>query len=341
MGSSAKNDKLELVKILAIMVVSFALGFALVILFLKPTPPSTGDTGDDRPEEQPTPQPALPAAPAAPAAASAPPSSADTAILSPAPSPAAPGSGYAGDGYAPPPIGAEPAAPVAPDTQADEGSARPGVPPGKTPEGVSIDGAAFYLKCWDAAGVEIPGTSCDRLEVLEKRFSTRLYAVAKCKVDAVGEKAEGKLSVGMEADFDAKSVRFWIGASSTFENTGKIAGCLRDSLAGLPIDEIPHKQNRYRLFHTVLFGKQAKRAVADKPQQPDAQAQPKAPKGKGKVAKVIKDHVRVRRTPQDGEIIGKIGKDNEVRVLEKKQGWCHVVTPNGKEGWMICDSLAP
>ncbi|MCK9463885.1 MAG: SH3 domain-containing protein [Proteobacteria bacterium] len=47
----------------------------------------------------------------------------------------------------------------------------------------------------------------------------------------------------------------------------------------------------------------------------------------------------MRKTPVDGEIIGKIGQGNQVRLLKQKEGWCQIVTPTGNEGWMICDAL--
>ena len=41
-----------------------------------------------------------------------------------------------------------------------------------------------------------------------------------------------------------------------------------------------------------------------------------------------------------GEVIGKIGKDNQVKLLKKKGDWCQVMTPNNNEGWMICEALS-
>ena len=55
---------------------------------------------------------------------------------------------------------------------------------------------------------------------------------------------------------------------------------------------------------------------------------------------VIKDHVRVRKQPKNGTVFGKISSGNQVRLIDEKDGWCRVVTPNNNKGWMICDSLA-
>jgi hypothetical protein len=315
-----KNDKIEVIKVLIIAVLSFVVGFALVILFLRPTPPSSDD---QEPEEE-----------AQPSIAEA----TETANMSTVASESSKQRRYSSDqargGYAPEPEPAPGEAENEEDAESGEGNAPPEVPPGKTPEGVTLDGSGFYLKCWDEKGDEHPGGACERLEVLEKRFSTRLYVVDRCKQKHAGEKAQGKLSLGVEVDFEKMSVSFWNGASSEIEGAGKIATCLRSELAGLPIHGIDHKHSRYRIFFTVLFGKQdgkSKAAVKE--------AESKRPGGRGKLVDVIKDRVRVRKAPGDGEVIGKISTGSQVKLLEKKAGWCRVITPNDNEGWMTCDAL--
>ncbi len=60
----------------------------------------------------------------------------------------------------------------------------------------------------------------------------------------------------------------------------------------------------------------------------------------GEEVDVIKDNVHVRWTPENGLILGKLGREDQVVFIEKKQDWCHVKTPNDHRGWMICDALA-
>jgi hypothetical protein len=352
-----KGDKLEIVKVLVLALVSFLAGFALVLVFLR----QPSDSAADEPQ---SPPPATPPA----AAVNAPPV---------APTPVAPptqagGYGPQDAGTAAPPTGgyepvggygATPAAPaeggeqVAAAGATGEGDALPEVPPGKTPDGMVLDGEAFYLKCWDDAGVERRGADCDRLDTFEKRFSTRLYVVDKCRVEGASASAEGKLSVASEVDFQAGKVSFWNAPSSDLPNAAKVGTCLRGALAGLPIQGIEHKYARYRVFFTVLFGKVAAKKAAEAAKEaasekkPDEKADGKAdakagaqagdgpPPGKGKIVEVKKDKVRVRKTPVDGEVIGKISQGNQVRLLKQKDGWCQVVTPSGNEGWMICDAL--
>jgi len=332
-----KGDTVEIVKVLVLALGSFVIGFALVLVFLR-QPSDSGDA-ETQPAETPTETAAGTASQPPPTAL---PAAGGAALKDAGPAPAAAGGYEAVGGYGAPADGA-----AAGGAQA-EGDAPPEVPPGKTPNGVLLDGDAFYLKCWDDAGVERKGTDCDRLEVFERRFSTRLYVIDKCRVDAASANAEGKLSVASEVDFQAGKVSFWNAPSSDVPNAAQVGSCLRGALSGLPIQGIAHKYARYRLFFTVLFGKAAAKKAAEiakaegaqkTEEKPGAKATDKPPAGKGKVVKVVKDKVRVRKAPVDGEIIGKISQGNEVRLLKQKEGWCQVVTPSGNEGWMICDAL--
>jgi hypothetical protein len=375
-----KGDKVEVVRILILAVVSFVLGFGLVIFFLGPqdsksqndlqspaeqtaaettagpvennaiAQPEVAVNGQSPPSEGYGPG-ALSENPLLPAQAqgggqggtqatavqpSAP--SEPAPVIEPAEAQSAATAGAAPETGAP--QEAEETATV------NEANAPPEVPPGKTPDNVALDGGAFYLKCWDKSGTAIPGASCDKLSVLEKRVATRVYVVDRCKKKHAGDKAQGKLSLGVEVDFDKASVNYWNGPSSTLENAAKVATCLRTELNGLPIRGAAHKYSKYRMFFTVLFGDAKaiakEKAAADKAALSTKDEKNDAPKNatKGKPVKVLKDNVRVRKTPNDGEVIGKIGKDNEVRLLEKKGEWCKVLTPNNNEGWMICEALS-
>jgi hypothetical protein len=298
---SKNRDKIEVVKVLILAVVSFVLGFALVILFLRPSSsPAESAAKDSRPAMAPV-------------------------------SGSYANSRLSGGGYAP--SGGNTAGEETDDNH--QGTALPDVPPGKTPEKIAIDGEAFYLKCWDENGSQLKGEECGRLSVFEKRFSTRLYVVDKCKKKHAGEKSEGKLSLGTEIDFEKMSLSFWNGASSTLKDAALVASCLRGELAGLSIEGFDHRHAKYRLFFTVLFGKEA--VIAKKKNKPAVASS--ADLKKGKLVEVIKDHVRVRKEPVTGKVFGKINSGNQVRLIGEKDGWCSVVTPNNNKGWMICDSL--
>lgn len=310
-----KGDKVEVIKVLLLMVFSFLLGFALVILFLKPS-----GTALETPSE-------------------------DTVYLAThghAAQPENPKPEKSVGQYAPsqPSIPQPSGAPSVLNTPSDEekqasareGDAPPPVPPGRTPDGVSLDGKGFYIKCWDRNGNEHPGNACDTIEIFEKRLSTRLYVVDECLKGILGKDVSGKLSLGVELDLVAGSLGFWTGPSSDIPNVEKIAPCLRDKLAGLPIHGFDHANERYRIFFTVVFGdqKNQKKEIVSR----EIRAK------KGSVVQVIKDRVRVRTKPVDGEIIGKISSGNQVQLISKENGWCQIITPNNNQGWMICDALS-
>lgn len=319
-GSGTQNlsrgDRVEVIKILILAVISFLAGFALVFIFLRPPSPGNEEApllaGNDEIDAERNDE--IPAEGYAPGDLGA-----DQAR---------------GDGYAPGPAGDQDES----EQVASEGSALPEVPPGKIPDDVLLDGDAFYLKCWGDDGVEHKGDECDKLNVLERRFSTRLYVVDKCRSEKAGADAGGKLSVACEVDFAQDSISFWNGASSDVKNASQIGSCMRQELAGLPIHEVDHKYSRYRIFFTVLFGKAAEKLEAKEEAKQEA-IQAKIAAGKGRLVDVIKDRVRVRKAPIDGDIIGKISSGNQVRLLKKKDGWCNIITPNENEGWMICNAL--
>jgi hypothetical protein len=218
------------------------------------------------------------------------------------------------------------------DTEADpdlsdDAELPPTVPPGKTPDGVMITGA-LYLKCFESDGTVHKNDACDTLDVFEKRFATRLYVVDKCAREIVGGAPEGILSLGVNIDIPQKDLGFWAGPSSALENAPQIGSCVRRELAGLPIHDISAKYSRYRLFFTIAFENPEKRA-----------RKIKKLKRRGRSARVVMDHVRVRREPEDGYAFGKLSRDEEVILIQRKKEWCRVITPNDNDGWMICEAL--
>ncbi|MBN2714493.1 MAG: SH3 domain-containing protein [Deltaproteobacteria bacterium] len=293
----------EIVKVLILAVVSFVAGFAMIYFFLRPSAPEVA------PEELPTDD--------------------ISQTVAQSDTPDTPASATA----------------VPPKAK----SAGAVVPPGETPEGIAQTGEPHYLKCWDKTGIESDGDQCDRLLKLENRFTERLYVVDECKNRAAGQDTTGKLVVACEVNFDTGNVSFWNGASSDVRNASDIGDCLRNELAGLPIESIEHEFSRYRVYFSVEFGRPgvisavatASGAAAEQGSgRSDSEGPSAPPPGAGKMVRVIKDRVRVRKAPETGEPIGKISTGNQVRLLKQENGWCHIVTPNNNEGWMICTALA-
>lgn len=223
-----------------------------------------------------------------------------------------------------------PATPTEMPKFTNESGGLPEVPPAPTPNGVRLEGAPLYFKCWADKNDSAGSKECDRLRILEKRMATRLYVIHDCKMSLSNESEFGLLSLGANLDFTDNSIKFWSGPSSTVANASKIGNCIRQKLAGLPLHSVSHKFEKYRIFFTVDFfdSKQRERVLAQK-------------RKKGRRVKVIMDKVNVREQPVDGASIGRISSNSEVTLLKKnKEGdWCHVLTSSNKEGWMICSSL--
>lgn len=315
----SREDRIEIMKILAVGLVSFLLGFGFVIFFLKPS----GASDDVKMEDVETHEEESAAAPDGL-------SDRDSQVEKTADE-------NSGGGYAPTPADYGREAPVEPERRAEATEKAPTVPPGRTPEGVVVEDDAFYLKCWDKDGAERPGADCDELEIFEKRLASRLYVVDECRREHAGVDSVGKLSLGVEVDVAGQGMTAWSGASTTLPRGKEVSTCVRERLAGLPLDGLDNDFERYRIFFTIHFGGQGDSGAA-----PSAEAPSKGAKEleRGKTVEVIWDNVRVRKEPVSGAEIGKISSGNKVKLLDKKDGWCKVMTPNNNVGWMTCEALS-
>ncbi|MBN2715864.1 MAG: SH3 domain-containing protein [Deltaproteobacteria bacterium] len=206
----------------------------------------------------------------------------------------------------------------------------PEVPPWATPDGIRLDGAPLYFKCWVRADDTGSSKECDRLRVLEKRMATRLYVVDECRKIHGSETDLGLLSLGANLNFADNTISFWSGPSSTIAGAQKIGNCVRGKLAGLPLSNIAHKHEKYRIFFSVDFFdiKQREQMLTRL-------------RSKGREVQVTMDKVNVREEPVDGASLGRISSDSKVIFLKKNEtkDWCQILTPGNRIGWMICDAL--
>jgi hypothetical protein len=190
--------------------------------------------------------------------------------------------------------------------------------------------------CWDKSGLEHDSSQCDELADIQKLFDDRLYIVRKCIDEESSSDAYGKLSVAAEIDFDHSSISFWNGASSEISKADEVIKCLRDKLSGFPLNKIDHDFSRYRIFFTLKAGTEKETSNGENTVQ--ISDKPADDRG-GEIVPVIKDKVRVRKSPVTGEIIGKISSPNKVSLLKQDGEWCNIITPNNNTGWIICDAL--
>ncbi len=210
-------------------------------------------------------------------------------------------------------------------------------PPGETPPGVKLGDKIVYTKCWDKNGLQHPGNKCDKLDPLIDRFSKRLYIVDQCRKAAARHRSIGHLRLGIEVDLTRRIMSIWNGSGSDIDNAVQITACLKEKLRTLSLDGLDSQFARYHVSVTVHFETIRKphprlRQHIDEPTAEQAR--------QGRNVQVTKDHVRVRKQPVDGKIIGKISSGNYVILLEQQDDWCRVLTPRGNAGWMVCWALA-
>ena len=197
------------------------------------------------------------------------------------------------------------------------------------------------ITCWDATGFPNAAETCGELSELRDVIEKRLYVVDQCRKQIAGDYATGHLDLGMELDFEGGSLSFWSKPTTRIPKGVNIAECMTAELKGMSLGELGPKFARYHFALTVAFGRpgDAVAAVNPKASLKRGDVTPEQIE-QGRIVAVIRDRVRVRKAPIDGEILGKISSGNRVLLIEESDGWCHVKTPRGNIGWMVCWALA-
>jgi hypothetical protein len=159
--------------------------------------------------------------------------------------------------------------------------------------------------------------------------------------EANGERATG-LPFFIEADFVSDSLSFWIDQGIGVKTKTAILACVSDTLSNMSIGKVPHKHSRYRLEGEVKFkGTQtAKILPGALPTSEKEMVKLEKALAEAKQVDVVRERVRVRKSPVDGEIIGFISKPAKVELIEKSDEWCLVKTKRGNVGWMVCWGLS-
>jgi hypothetical protein len=222
-------DRLQPGKLVAVALVSMAVGFLAVYLPGR----GNGADGDDPPAT------ARPGPDAAQEERSAP-------VLAVDPRPArqaAPGSAGAAEASSSPEPEPASATPSAAATTAADGGAGAGGPLR------ARVGDVYYWRCWDEGRDDpLPSEHCERLRALEGQIAEQVGAIEACARERGA--GPGKLSLGIELNFTASSSRFWGGRSSTVANAAEVAGCLRGRWR-IDLESIRHLHARYSLFVPV------------------------------------------------------------------------------------------
>lgn len=239
-----------------------------------------------------------------------------------------------------------PDVPMAPESEELADVSATEAAPGPVPGGVTIPGGIRTERCWDNKGFELDGERCDALPEFDKRFYDRVYLADGCRQDTLGPLHTGTVAVIMELDFVRRTMSIWEGPGSTMHRAKQVVSCFKDRLGAMWLGGGPHRHSRYQVSADIVFGRPT-RVVAPgaevvapsaAPLLPDAAALKEALSDAVEVS-VVKDRVRVRKAPVDGEIIGFVNPPQKVRLVEQEGDWCLVKTKRGNVGWMVCWGL--
>jgi hypothetical protein len=211
-------------------------------------------------------------------------------------------------------------------------------------KGISLDPPLTPLGCWDSRGFEHEADKCDSLFALNQVLKSKLDLFLTCRDRLDASTASGKMTFYLEADFIRDAMSFWVDSGAGLKNKADIVTCVAEALKGLSIQKLPHRHARYRMKGQVRFegarGQAANIPTGSAPANQIAMEKLEKALATAKEVAVVKERVRVRKSPVDGEIIGFISQPAKVQLLEKSDEWCLVKTKRGNVGWMVCWGLS-
>jgi hypothetical protein len=238
-----------------------------------------------------------------------------------------------------PSLSGAPSASAAAPTASASASAAPAAPANQ--QSVVI-GPGKIVKCVDKKDKKID--DCEKLQ-LDPVVVPKLRELAKCPA-VIG--LDGKVAIGIEVNFEKKEVQ--VSRPKKDKETTNVPGstvkgvlqCAGKELAGIALDEVPHKYRKYSLVYPVTFyppGKHPEEAKGDddKGDEPAAGATSNETGATGS-ATVSWDTALVRKDPKEGEVVARIVRGTKVKILAKQNDWYKVET-GGKTGWVYRGSI--
>jgi hypothetical protein len=198
-----------------------------------------------------------------------------------------------------------------------------------------VVGQVEISRCRDAKGKTVP--QCDAIAV-DPLLVPRLKDLAKCP-SAIG--LTGKVAVGVELDFKAKTLKVQRAKAKLPRTTlDGLTRCVEQKFSGVSLDDLAHEQARYSLSYNVDFFPPGHSPDAESEKPKTTDTAPATP-AEAKTGKVAWNSCQVRDAPRNGNVIGKLAKGTEIKLLEQKDGWWRVPYGDKGEGWIFGGALQP
>jgi hypothetical protein len=239
---------------------------------------------------------------------------------------------------APAPTGAvnpsPPVAALAPGTS----PARALLPPMRASAAGPLVGTGFVLRCRDD---QQDMTECGSFQ-FDGVAVPRIQAMARCPA---ARGASGKLSLGFDIDFRAKSVHLLLGKSTNLprDTADALVHCAEPTFEAAALNGLAHDHRAYTVFYSARFGENAATAstpsTASAPEKPSAPASASAPATTDANSALIAwDVALLRESPKSGAIVERLLKGAKVKVLGHDGSWYHVQYGT-IHGWVFREAI--
>jgi hypothetical protein len=153
----------------------------------------------------------------------------------------------------------------------------------------------------------------------------------------------GKLTVGIDIDFDKKEVNVSKAkkdkTSIPNSTVTGIVQCAARAFANLPFEDVPHKFKHYTVQYGLTFhppGKGPEESAGDAKAGEggeEAAGSTTSETGAEGTATVIQDTGLVRKEPKDGEVVARLVRGTKVKIVGRRNEW-YKIEASGKTGWI-------
>jgi hypothetical protein len=226
---------------------------------------------------------------------------------------------------------------VAPEPSGDAPAAGSGAPPASKAVPAASPAAAQpadrvqvsaskVTSCRDAKGAK--RETCDAPDV-DELSRPKILALAACPA---AENLHGKLSLGIELDFDTGKVTDVQKGKSTSVSDASadaLVACAKKEFSTLALGAVKHEHPKYTLFYQVELLAPGEAATAEA----DAGSDVNPASGRATVGWEV---AIIREKPKDGVIVARLMRGTRVVVTGREGDWYRIkYDAKGAEGWVF------